>query len=170
MARCGGLSHRPFWLRCAKPSATPRSDPSLQNPDRKGEGSRCLFKESNCADQNWLRFFTPPSVYPTWLRCAKPSSSRNLIAPTKLGFVFSKERFATYLSRLTPAESKITPRSHRVAGSAPNPGCRRVLSEAAQRSSSIQAGAWSLEFSSPRTHRSTPPSTSRSDSTGERRK
>jgi len=101
---------------------------------------------------------------------APAASSRNLIAPTKLGFVFSKERFATYLSSLTPAESKITPRSHRVAGSAPNPGCRRVLSEAAQRSSSIQAGAWSLEFSSPRTHRSTPPSTSRSDSTGERRK
>ena len=34
----------------------------------------------------------------------------------------------------------------------------------------IQAGAWSLAFSSPRTHRSTPPCTSRSHTVGERRK
>jgi hypothetical protein len=39
-----------------------------------------------------------------------------------------------------------------------------------QRSSTIQAGAWSLAFSSPRTHRSTPPCTSRSHTVGERRK
>ena len=36
-------------------------------------------------------------------------------------------------------------------------------------SSTIQAGAWSLAFSSPRTHRSTPPWTSRSHTVGERR-
>jgi hypothetical protein len=36
--------------------------------------------------------------------------------------------------------------------------------------STIHAGAWSLAFSSPRTHRSMPPSTSRSHTLGERRR
>src|ERR1700730_17938655 len=39
-----------------------------------------------------------------------------------------------------------------------------------QRSSMIHVGAWSLAFSCPRAHRSTPPSTSRTDKFGESRK
>ena len=39
-----------------------------------------------------------------------------------------------------------------------------------QRSSNIQTGAWSLALTSPRTQRSTPPSMSRSNISGESRK
>jgi hypothetical protein len=39
-----------------------------------------------------------------------------------------------------------------------------------QKSSIIHVGAWSLAFFCPRTHRSTPPSTSRTDKFGESRK
>src|ERR1022692_720124 len=50
--------------------------------------------------------------------------------------------------------------------------CRLAIARAysPRMSRAAHAGAWSLSFSSPRTRRSTPPSTSRSATTGERRK
>jgi hypothetical protein len=54
---------------------------------------------------------------------------------------------------------------------APVPCYSQGISGAAnQQSSTIQAGAWSLAFSSPRTHLSTPPCMSRSHTAGESRK